>query len=234
MIENLLWPMKLKNPPYLMVNPVAMFDTLNDGKRHKVPLINATPYDGYPPTIRLRGASADSLTIGLIFDLYKDGTNGFGFRGHIPLMFQQMGHEIVGCLCLGWHTATNDLTSNPDKAIEADLSKIDPLPPMFDFQNYDFENGETRPLFVMRGEDLENEGNLPQFNSMGAYSAISYVISSSFIVSNVRDGLFKSMWDEFYSDGFIDGKLAIEIIIRIDTFVAITPNGFKVGIYSQE
>lgn len=178
------------------------------------------------------GADVDSLTIGLIFDLHKNGTDGF--KGHIPLMFQNMGHEIVGCLCHGWHTATNDLTSDPDKSFETDLSKLKPLPDMIDFQNYDFKNGEKRPLFVMKGKDLEGGGRLPQFGSVGGYSAISYVINNSFVVSNVKNGPFRSMWDEFYSDGFAAGKLAIEIIIRIDIFAVITPDGFYVGLYQEE
>ena len=148
-------------------------------------------------------------------------------------MFQNMGHEIVGCLCLGWHTATDDLTSDPDKVIETDPSKLNPAPVMFDFQNYDFENGETKPLFVMKGEGLEDGGWLPQFGSVGAYSAISYVVNSAF-VNYVRNGPFRSMWNEFYGDGFAAGKLAIEIIIRIDSVVSITPDGFYVGVYSGE
>lgn len=226
MIENILWPAELKEPPYLLVNPDAMFDTIKQEKPKRVPLINAAPYDGYPPTIRFWGVNVDSLTIGLIFDLTKSGTDGF--KGHIPLMFQNMGHEIVGCRCLGWHAATDDLTSDPNDARETDPSKLNPAPVMLDFQNYDFENGETKPLFVMKGKGLEDGGWLPQFGSVGAYSAISYVVNKAFI-AYVMNGVFHTMMQEFVGE-----QLAIEIIIRIDPVVAITQDGFYVGVYSGE
>lgn len=227
MIENLLWPNKLKKPPYLLVNPNAMFNTLDQEKPYRVPLINACVYDGQQPTIRLFRSDFDNFTIGLIFDLNKAGESGF--KGFIPFMFQDIGHEIVGCRCLGWRTATNDLTSNPSGAQETDPSQLNPKPVLWDHPCYNFVNGETTPLFAMRGTGLENEGEMPQFDSGGAYSAISYVLTKEFITYAIN-GPFHIMWQDF-RDG---GQLAIELIIQVQAMANVSPTyGFEVGILSE-
>ena len=224
MAENLLWPMKLKKPPYLLVNPRAMFDTLNQEKPYRVPLINAHVYDGGQPTIRLFESNVDNFTIGLIFDLNKKGETGF--RGFIPFMFQEIGHELVGCRCLGWRTATNDLTSNQDRAYETDPSQLNPSPVLFSHQCYDFVDGGTIPLFAMRGDVLEDDGELIQFDSAGAYSAISYVLTREFITYAIN-GPFHLIWQDF-RDG---GQLAIELIIQVQVNAYVSSNsGFEVGI----
>lgn len=223
MAENLLYPMKLKEPPYLLVNPSAMFNTLDQEKPYRVPLINACVYDGCQPTIRLLQSGFDNFTIGLIFNLNKKGESGF--KGFIPFMFQMIGHELVGCRCLGWRTATNDLTSNPDKEMETDPSQLNPKPVMHDFQCYDFVDGGTIPLFAMRGTGLKDEGELPQFDSAGAYSAISYVLSKEFITYAIN-GPFHLMWQDFRNE-----QLAIELIIQVQVNANVSSNnGFEVGI----
>ena len=223
MVENLLWPNKLKKPPYLLVNPSAMFNTLDQEKPYRVPLINAWVYDGCQPTIRLLQSDFDNFTIGLIFNLNKGGESGF--RGFIPFMFQMIGHELVGCRCLGWNTATNDLISDPAKAMETDPSQLNPKPVMWDHQCYDFVDGDTIPLFAMRGNVLEDNGELPQFDSAGAYSAISYVLSKEFITYAIN-GPFHLMWQEFRQ-----GQLAIELIIQVQVNAIVSSNnGFEVGL----
>lgn len=226
MAENLLWPMKLKKPPYLLVNPSAMFNTLDEEKAYRVPLINALVYDGGQPTIRLFRSEINNFTIGLIFDLNKKGKAGF--TGFIPFMFQMIGHELVGCRCLGWGTATNDLTSNPDKGMETDPSQLNPSPVLWSHQCSNFVDGDTIPLFAMRGTGLEDEGELIQFNSAGAYSAISYVLTREFITYAIN-GPFHTMWQDFQGGG----QLAIELIIEVQVNARVSSNnGFEVGVLS--
>lgn len=231
MIENLLWPTKLKTPPYLLVNPKAMFYTATSTADFRAPLINACVLTGSQPTIRFYKNDIDTMHIGLIFDLGKEAESGF--KGFIPFMTQEIGSEIVGCQCLGWYNKTIDLTSNPDRIVETDPSKLDPPPNFLDFQSYDFENGEAEPLFVMRGKDLVNWGVLPQFSSAGAYSAIRYALSTNFI-TNATNGPFLKIWNQFNPNTFPDRMFAIEIILEIQVTANVTPDGFYTGLFSPD
>lgn len=232
MIENLLWPKLLNKSPWLLVDPAMMFDSLKSIYNSQyVPLVNACPIVGYPPTIRLNTVGVDEFTIGLIFDLNKRTPDGF--KGFVPLMFQYLDSEITICRCLGWHTKTNSLISNPDKGYEVDVSKLDPRPVSMAFTSRrDFQNGRTENLFSLRSAAFEDDGNLPQFESAGTYSAINYVLTDEFLSSAIN-GPFRNMWDEFHTDNFTDGMLAIEIVVHIAVQAQLSPDGFRVGVYSE-
>lgn len=212
MIENLLYP-KEQSPQDLFVNPNAMFKETRNALAYnmKVPLINASPYSGYPPTIRFIQSDAYLFSIGLIFDLNK--VPSLGNIGFIPLMFQDVSANIVEYGCFGWHTKTKDLRLPPDKEMTVPADGIEHAAGIFGHSYEDFQDGEE-PLFVTKGTELDANGRLPTFLSPGAFSAVEYVVLPTFITSAMQ-GPFASMEKEFHTNNFTDGMLAIEIRIDI-------------------
>lgn len=181
-----------------------------------VPLINACPYRGYQPTIRFLGTdiNLDRFSIGLIFDLNK--VSSLGNIGFIPLVFQDIGEvSIIEYACLGWHTKTENLASIPDKEIVVPADAIEIGAGIFAHPCEDFDQGDE-PLFVMKGTEPLPNGLLPTFFSTGAYSAIEYIVPPTFIASATNnDGPFHDMYQEFHTNNFTDGMLAIEVRINI-------------------
>ena len=234
MIENLLYPKAQTTLP-VYVNPSVMFRTSTNAVAYNmtVPLISACPYSGYPPTIRFldTNINLDRFSIGLIFDLNK--VPSLGNIGFIPLVFQDIGEvNIREYACLGWHTKTNNLTSPPDKEIDVPADAIEHGAGIFAHPCEDFDQGDE-PLFVMKGTEPLPDGLLPTFFSTGAYSAIEYVALPDFITSATNNGgPFHDMYQEFHTNNFTDGMLAIEI--RIDIYItggSYGSSGFSIGLW---
>lgn len=232
MKENLLYP-KVQTALPLYVNPSAMFKT-SDGIYDSdvtAPLINACPHNGFPPTIRFLDADVnrDRFSIGLIFDLNK--VPRLGNMGFIPLVLQEIGEvNIREYACLGWHATTKNLTSTPDKEIDVPAGAIQHGAGIFAHPYEDFVQGDE-PLFIMKGTEPLPNGLLPTFFSVGAYSAVEYVVLPTFVTSAI-DGPFHDMYQEFHTNNFTDGMLAIEV--RIDIVAAGGSFGsdfFSIGLW---
>lgn len=216
MIENLLYP-KVQTALPLYVNPSVMFRESKNAFAYNmtVPLISACPYSGFPPTIRFleSDVNMDRFSIGLIFDLNK--VPSLGNIGFIPLVLQEIGEvNIREYACLGWHTKTRNLTSTPDKEIDVPADAIEHGAGIFAHPSEDFDQGDE-PLFIMKGTEPLPNGLSPTFFSAGAYSAVEYIVLPTFITS-ATNGPFHDMYQEFHTNNFTDGMLAIEV--RIDIF----------------
>lgn len=231
MKENLLYP-KAQTALPLYVNPSVMFRESKGSFAYDmtVPLISACPYSGYPPTIRFLEANInlDSFSIGLIFDLNK--VPSLGNVGFIPLVFQELEEAtIIEYACLGWHTKTKNLTSVPDKEIVVPADAIEHGAGIFAHPCQDFDQGDE-PLFAMKGTEPLPNGLLPTFFSTGAYSAIEYIVLPSFITS-ATNGPFHDMYQEFHTNNFTDGMLAIEVRINISVRGVISSDTFSLGLW---
>ncbi len=218
MKENLLYP-KVQTALPLYVNPSVMFKESRTayGYNMTVPLINACPHSGFPPTIRFLEADVnrDRFSVGLIFDLNK--VPRLGNIGFIPLVLQEIEEvNIREYACLGWHTATKNLTSTPDKEIDVLADAIQHGAGIFAHSCEDFDHGDE-PLFVMKGTEPLPNGLVPTFFSVGAYAAVEYIVLPTFITS-ATEGPFHDMYQEFHTNNFTDGMLAIEV--RIDIVAA--------------
>lgn len=232
MKENLLYP-KVQTALPLYVNPSVMFKTSKSiyDKDVTAPLINACPHNGFPPTIRFLEADVnrDRFSVGLIFDLNK--VPRLGNMGFIPLVLQEIEEvNIREYACLGWHVTTKNLTSTPDKEIDVPADAIRHGAGIFAHPYEDFVQGDE-PLFIMKGTEPLPNGLLPTFFSVGAYSAVEYVVLPTFVTSAI-DGPFHDMYQEFHTNNFTDGMLAIEV--RIDIYVtggSFGSNAFSIGLW---
>lgn len=232
MKENLLYP-KVQTALPLYVNPSVMFREVRNvyDDSMTVSLINACPYNGFPPTIRFLEADVniDRFSVGLIFDLNK--VPRLGNIGFIPLVLQEIGEvNIREYACLGWHTTTRKLTSTPDKEIDVPADAIQHGAGIFAHQYEDFDLGDE-PLFVMKGTEPLPNGLVPTFFSVGAYTAVEYVVLPTFIESAI-EGPFHDMYQEFHTNNFTDGMLAIEVRIDIySTGGSFGSNSFSIGLW---
>lgn len=86
------------------------------------------------------------------------------------------------------------------------------------------------PLFVTKGTEPDANGFLPTFFSNGAYSAIEYVVLPTFI-TEATNGPFHSMYQEFHTNSFTDGMLAIEVRIDISVRGVIDSDTFSLGLW---
>lgn len=232
-MENLLYP-KVQTAQPVYINPRVMFRESKNAVAYDmtVPLINACPYSGFPPTIRLLDTDVnnDRFSIGLIFDLNKVPL--FGNIGFIPLVFQDITEvNIREYACLGWHTKTENLTSVPDKEVSVPADAIEHGAGIFAHPCQDFDQGDE-PLFVTKGTEPLPNGLLPTFSSEGAYSAIEYAVLPTFITSATNaGGPFHDMYQKFHTNNFTDGVLAIEVRIDISIIGVISSDAFTIGLW---
>lgn len=231
MIENLLWP-KVQTAQPVYINPSVMFRESKNAFAYNmtVPLMSACPYSGYPPTIRLLDTNVNNnrFSIGLIFDLNK--VPSLGNIGFIPLVFQDITEvHISEYGCLGWHTKTKNLTLPPDKEKTIQTDGIEHQAGIYAHPCEDFDQGDE-PLFVTKGTEPNANGLLPTFFSTGAYSAIEYVVLPTFITEAIN-GPFHDMYQEFHTNNFTDGILAIEVRIDISVMGVIGPDEFSIGLW---
>ena len=214
MIESLLYPKKLTEPPQLLVDVGALFT----GKNGNFTI----------PVIGSQGVT-DKQTYRLI-DVSSDGSNTFriGFikklsRGagsapiHTAMPFQVMTARTDEYRCHGWNTTNADLLSTPDKTkVAKSISGTDYV----SVSIYNPPSSEHKSLFKMTSDEFAGEG---QFSSIGQFGGVY-----SGVDCTINYGL-KNAYDDF-SDFHDYDVIAIEVIVKVTVYSGSDSDGFKVGI----
>lgn len=211
MAENLLWPVKLKKPPSLIMDPAAMFGS-DPISSLDFPMINMVTNYGMEVIPGTVNYGAFDLRI---LSQYSQ-TGEIRLRMSIPI--QQAQVDIAEYRCHGWFEKGADITSNPDRTESSATLNAYP-----DATLERADTGEHGSLLQMRGNSLENNGDKPVFMSSGTYS----------ILRVDADGtVFKEFTNQFgtiFRD-FINGTIAIELVIRIRTPIDAAEDGFSTEI----
>lgn len=215
MIESLLYPKKLTEPPQLLVDVAAM--------------LSGQTGNQFMPLIGIEGIS-DDIKYRLI-DISSDGSNTFriGFIKKIntsitesanirmTLPFQETGTTTDEVRCHGWDTTDADLLSTPSKT-EIKKGKL----PGVRAVGRSYYSSKYGSLFKMESNEFEGDGSGPQFSSDGLYSGVDVTIyPSTFDIRNIFPDMVSS---------YASKTLAIEIVAKIKVYSGNTVDGFRVGI----
>lgn len=219
MIESLLYPKKLTEPPQLLVDVDTLFDKAGN--------LN-TSLVGFSSTSSMKKAVNYRL-----ISVGEDGNNTFKFSfiadvtgitrsgyviATIALPFQDLETEIVNVKCHGWTAAGAAIMGTPNATAEKASEAMVNAPTILD--------GSMTPpdghkyLFKMSGSDLENYGAGKQFSSLGSGCSIYFdYINSS--------GDLKSEFPEIFGSY---STVALEVIIKVKVYYVNLSSGFRLGI----
>lgn len=214
MIENLLYPKKLTEPPQLLVDVAAMFNGKNGNQ--------------LMPLVGIEGAS--DITKYRLIDISSDGSNTFriGFikkisasnnsaTVYMTLPFQEIGVTTDETRCHGWDTTDADLLSTPSKT-EIQKGKVSGVKAI----GHEYYSSQYGYLFKMESDEFEGNGSGEQFLSDGLYSGVECRINSS--TFDIRSA-FPNM-----VSNYANKTLAIEVVAKIKVYSGSDSSGFKVGI----
>lgn len=219
MIENLLWPKKLTEPPQLLVDVEALlitrallgvglvgFDSESDIDRATSYKIISVGTDG-PDTFRM-GFRLDVTQL----------TRGTHTQMCMTLPFQKMSAEIVGFRCHGYTQANANLVNPPDMTVEKSSLTNEPT---IRLKRLGVPAGHTY-LFKMESPEFEDNSSEKQFSSGMGYSIIySYNNSSSNLKSEPE---FTNMWTNYKT-------IVFESIIKVTVDRSYSPDtGFRIGV----
>ena len=232
MVENLLWPTKLKQPPKLLIDPAALFgdSPTPPGLWGKTPLHLLNQYN-YGESgsklgdLRFINAESDYFRVGLPFNMrFRHDVDPFMMTCTLPI--QDASAQLDECICSGWHN--DSFNGDPDKVISKTTLTELTDPPIVRIKPI-IDSYDRGSLFKMQGDNLEDNGSGKQFSSNGTYSYLHVSCNVGSILMND----FVNMLEEFFPDSNTSASMSLEFIIRITASPAVTPNGFKIGFVSS-
>lgn len=209
MIENLLYPKKLTEPPQLLVDVEALFTGKNGD--FTIPVIGSQGTSDQQ-TYRLIDVSSDgsnTFRIGFIKKLSRSA-GGAIIRTAMP--FQVMTATIDGYRCHGWNNANADLLSTPDKTEVA--KRISGRTRVY-LPIYNPTSSGHTSLFKMVSDEFAER----QFSSIGQYTGVVCELSYN-LVDAYND----------FSDFNDYDMVAIEVIVKVKVYSGYNSSGFMVGI----
>lgn len=219
MIESLLYPKKLTEPPQLLVDVAAM--------------LNGQTGNQFMPLIGIEGIS-DDIKYRLI-DISSDGSNTFKIglikkmspsldsalnsaNVRMTLPFQEISALVGESRCHGWDTTDADLLSTPSKTAIQE-GKI----PGVRVAARSYYSSKYGSLFKMESNEFEGDSSGPQFSSDGLYSGVDFTTYPN-IFSYIMS-IFPDMASSYESK-----TLAIEIVAKIKVYSGNTSDGFRIGL----
>lgn len=212
MIENLLWPKKLKNPPEILVDVTAMF-TGKYGSYPAIPVIGST---GTSDTVKYRliDVSSDGSNTFRIGFIKKLSRSAGGALVRTAMPFQMITAEIDEYRCHGWDTSSANLLSTPS---QTEVSKTVSGNSSISVPIYIPPSSEHKSLFKIISDEFEGGS----FSSIGRYAGIECQISY-----NMMDAQndFPDMFDNYSNK-----MMAIEVVVKAKVFPSISKQ-FAVGI----
>lgn len=216
MIENLLYPKKLTNPPQLLVDVETLFNGKNGNLI--IPVIGSVGTSGNQ-TYRLIDVSSDGSNTFRIGFIKKLSRSSGVSTIHTAMPFQVLTANEDEYRCHGWKTTNANLLSTPDKtevsksiSEENNISVSTPI--------YNPPSSEHKSLFKMTSDEFAGEG---QFSSTGQFGG-----AYSGVDCRIRYNLMNA-YDDFPNSNDY-AMVAIEVIVKVKVYSGSDSDGFKVGI----
>lgn len=209
MIESLLYPKKLTEPPQLLVDVEALFTGKNGD--FTIPVIGSLGTSDRQ-TYRLIDVSSDgsnTFRIGFIKKLSRASDNAI-IRTAMP--FQVMTAVIDEYRCHGWNNANANLLSTPDRT---EVAKKISGKTRVSLPIYNPTSSGHTSLFKMVSDEFAEM----QFSSIGQYTGVNCEITYG----------AEDVYNDF-SDFNDYNMVAIEVIIRVQVYSGYNSRGFMVGI----
>lgn len=216
MIENLLYPKKLANPPRLLVDVESLF---HKGGSMNTSLVGFAYHSSKNKAVNYRLISVgtdgpDTFRVSFVADVTGIPRSGYVMAA-LAVPFQDLETEIMLVKCHGWSTGGAAIMGTPDKTVEkSSASMINPptvLPgPMGMPDGHEY-------LFKMEGSELEGG---KQFSSLGSGYSIyfDYINSSGDIGTE-----FPEIFDHY-------ATVALEVIVKVKVYYSNLMSGFRLGI----
>lgn len=227
MIESILYPKKLTDPPQLLVDPETLFSGTVYG--WDIPLVNTfntTDYASNPLIVQYRlidvcSDGSNTFRLGFVDNIISDPKNLGQFFVTMP--FQDVTVEIDEYRCHRWNSPGVDLLEAPDESQvkktishQAIVKAYVGHPPTDQYR-----------MFKMKSDKFDNSGSEDKFFSTRAYYGIRYSRGSGFPQDLTND--FPEMYQHF-SVNPASQTLAIETVVKVKVDSGNTTNGFKVGV----
>lgn len=216
MIESLLYPKKLKEPPQLLVDVAAMLNGQTGNQFMPLIGIEGISDDIKYRLIDIRSDGLNTFRIGCIKKMSASSSNSANVRMTLP--FQEIGALVNETRVHGWDTTDADLLSTPSKT-EIQDGKI----PGVKAAGRSYYSTKYGSLFKMESNEFEGDGSGPQFSSDGLYSGVDFTFYPT-IFDNIRS-IFPDMVSSYASK-----TLAIEIVAKIRVYSGNTSDGFRIGL----
>lgn len=217
MIESLLYPKKLTQPPQLLVDVETLF---HDGGHLNTSLVGfaSTSSLKKPVNYRLISVGADgpdTFRIGFIADVTGITRSGYVMAG-LAMPFQDIEAEIVGIKCHGWSASGAAIMGTPNKTVEK--TSLENMPTALPAP-VQLPDGH-KYLFKMMSSEFEGNGSGKQFSSAGS----GYSIYFDYINSG---GDLKSEFSEIFNNY---ATVALETIVKVKVYYTNLSVGFRLGI----
>lgn len=217
MIESLLYPKKLKEPPQLLVDVETLF---YKGGNIDTSLVGFAGKSTIKKPVNYRFISVgedghNTFRFSIIADVTDITRSGYVMAG-IALPFQDIEADIVKIKCHGWSASGADIMGTPNKTVEKtsliNMPNVLQVPMLMpDDSSY---------LLKMTGSELENNGYGEQFSSAESGYSISFDYMNS-------KGDLKSEFGEIFNNY---ATVALETIIKVKVYYGNLPSGFRLGI----
>lgn len=216
MIENLLWPKKLTEPPQLLVDVETLFHKGGNLDTSLVGFVGNSSMDkamNYR-LISVGGDGPDTFRIGFIADV--TGITRLDYvMAALALPFQDLETEIMWFMCHGWTQAGADILSTTDKTVEKGSLSNSPdvlQAPMQSPTGHEY-------LFKMESSEFEGNGSGNKFSSAGSGYSIYYDYMN-------RNGDLKSEFPEIFNNY---ATVALETVVKVKVYSSAFPDGFRLG-----
>ncbi len=217
MIESLLYPKKLTEPPQLLVDVEALF---NQGGNLNTSLVGFVSTSSMKKPVNYRLISVgtdgpDTFRIGFIADVTGITRSGYVMAA-IAMPFQDIETEIVGIKCHGFSTSGAAIMGTLDKTVKKTLleNMPDVLPAPVRLPD------KHKYLFKMESPEFEGNGSGEQFSSAGSGYSIYFDYRNS-------GGDLKSEFSEIFNNY---ATVALETIVKVKVHYVNLSIGFRLGI----
>lgn len=219
MIESLLYPKKLTEPPQLLVDVETLFNA-NGNLSVKLVNFKSSSNIARETTCKLISVGTDgpdTFRIGFNADVTQL-TRGTYLIMALALPFQKISTNIIGFKCHGYTRADAYLSMTPDETVEK-TSLINP-PTVTQYQLGDVSG--HKDLFKMESPEFEYDGSNRQFASgYGCYISYDYENKQGDLGSEPE---FADMWTNY-------NKIAFETIVKVTVDRSYNSyNGFRLGV----
>lgn len=219
MIESLLYPKKLTEPPQLLVDVETLFNANGNLSVKLVDFESHSNTDG-ETTCKLISVGTDgpdTFRIGFNADVTQL-SGGTYLTMVLALPFQKISTNIIGFKCHGYTRADAYLSMTPDETVEK-TSLTNP-PTVTQYQLGDVSG--HKDLFKMESPEFEYDGSNRQFASgYGCYISYDYENRRGDLRSESE---FADMWTNY-------NKIAFETIVKVTVDRSYNSyNGFRLGV----
>lgn len=227
MIENLLYPKKLTEPPQLLVDPKVLFE--GEVYSWDIPLVNSyntadlisSPLIVQYRLIDVCSDGSNTFRLGFLDNVIGDKNNIGDF--YLTMPFQDVEATIDEYRCHRWDSFGVDMTTEP---AETQVKKTISHQAKIRAYEASVDDNSRYRLFKMKSDELDD--SFPEmFFSNEVYSAIRYNRGSGFPQQLTND--FPEMYQHFQTNPDRQ-TLAIETIVKVKVDSGNTARGFRIGV----